>query len=162
MAESKYNSFFFSDFQEPSNLAAVAGPQAYFRGARQIPGANMNMGWQLFVEPIHLEKEPHTHNCDEYLIFLGGTLPDLFSSFQAEVDFCIGEEMEPHLINRPTIIYIPKDMVHCPLNFRKIDKPILFSALLLAPRFTKTMNGKEFTYDGPTTPGAKGPIQFKP
>ena len=158
MAESKYDELFLTDFKEPSNLSAVAGPQAYFRGARQIPGASMNMGWQLFVEPIHLEREPHTHDADEYLIFLGGKLPDLISSFKAEIDFHIGEEQEYHLINQATIIFIPKGMVHCPLNFRKIDEPILFHAILLTPIFTKTMGGKEFSYDGPTAPGARGPI----
>lgn len=71
MAEGKYARYLFSDFKEDSNLPAVASPQAYFRGARQIPGANMNMGWQLFTKPILLEKAPHTHNADEYLIFLG-------------------------------------------------------------------------------------------
>ena len=39
MAEKKYAQYLFSDFKEDSNLPAVAGPQAYFRGARQIPGA---------------------------------------------------------------------------------------------------------------------------
>ena len=158
MAKNKYDKLFLTDFKEPSNLSAVAGPQAYFRGDRQIPGANLNMGWQLFVRPIFLEKEPHTHNVDEYLIALGGELPDLFSSFQAEIDFCIGEEQEKHVINKPTIIFIPKGMVHCPLNIRKVDKPVLFHAILLSPRFTKTMNGKELSYDGPTAPGAKAPV----
>jgi mannose-6-phosphate isomerase-like protein (cupin superfamily) len=154
MAEKKYAKYLFSDFKEDSNLPAVAGPQAYFRGARQIPGANMNMGWQLFVKPIHLEKEPHTHASDEYLIFLGGQLPDLFSSFDAEIDLWLGEEQEQYLINRSTIVFIPKGLTHCPLNFRVIRKPVLFSALLLTPKFTKTMGGKEFSYDGPGFGGA--------
>lgn len=153
MAVSEYDKFFLTEFKEPSNAPGVAEPQAYFRGARQIPGASLNMGWQLFTAPIHLEKEPHTHDCDEYLVFLGGKLPDLFSSFKAEIDFCIGEEMEEHLIDRATIIFIPKGLVHCPLNFRKIDKPVLFHAILLAPRFTKTMGGREYTYDGPALDG---------
>ena len=159
MAESKYAKYLFSDFKEDSNLPAVAGPQAYFRGGRQIPGANMNMGWQLFIKPIFLEREPHTHETDEYLIFLGGELPDLFSSFEAEIDFWIGGEgeMEQYLIDKPTIIYIPKDLPHTPLNFRKIVKPVLFSALLLTPMFTKTMGGKEYSYDGPNVGGA-GPM----
>lgn len=157
MAKSKYGKYIFTDFKEPSNLSAVAGPQAYFRGARQIPGANMNMGWQLFVKPIYLEKEPHTHDVDEYLVFLGGKLPDVFD-FKAEIEFWIGEEQEKHVINKATIIFIPKGLVHCPLNFKRIDEPILFHAILLASRFTKTMQGKEYTYDGPTAPGAKGPV----
>jgi hypothetical protein len=160
MPKNKYDAQFFSDFKEPSNLSAVAGPQAYFRGSRQIPGANMNMGWQLFVEPMYLEREPHTHEADEYLIFLGGQPPDLFSSFEAEIDFTIGEELEKHTFNKPTIIFIPSGMMHCPLNFRKIVKPVLFSALLLTPRFTKTMDGKDMAYDGPTAPGHKGPVKL--
>jgi len=160
MAKKKYAKYLFSDFKEDSNLPAVAGPQAYFRGARQIPGANMNMGWQLFVKPIYLERAPHTHDADEYLIFLGGQLPDLFSSFEAEIDFWIGEEQEKYVITRPTIIFIPKGMPHTPLDFRKIVKPVLFSALLLTPRFTKTMGGKEFAYDGPGVGGAPPVIKI--
>jgi mannose-6-phosphate isomerase-like protein (cupin superfamily) len=152
MAEVKYGKYFLTEFREPSNLPAVASPQAYFRGARQIPGANLNMGWQLFVEPIYLEKGPHTHDVDEYLIFLGGKLPDVFD-FKAEIDFWIGEEQEKHIIDKATIIYIPRGLVHCPLNFKRIDEPILFHAILLAPRFTKTMRGKEYSYDGPAVDG---------
>ena len=157
MAELKYQKYVFADFKEGSNLPAVAGPQAYFRGARQIPGANMNMGWQLFVKPIFLEKEPHTHDADEYLIFLGGQLPDLFSSFEAEIDLCLGEEQEKYLITKPTIVFIPQGFPHTPLNFRKIVKPVLFSALLLTPKFTKRMGGKDYSYDGPNVGGA-GPV----
>lgn len=154
MAKKKYAQYLFSDFREESNLPAVATPQAYFRGARQIPGANANFGWQLFVKPIFLEREPHTHSADEYLIFLGGTPPDLFANFDAEIDLFMGEEQEKYVITRPTIVFIPKDFPHTPLNFRIINKPVFFTALLLTPVFQKTMNGKEFTYDGPGVGGA--------
>ncbi len=157
MAAQKYSQYVFSNFREESNLPAVATPQAYFRGGRQIPGAKMNMGWQLFVKPFQLEKEAHTHDADEYLIFLGGQPPDLFSSFDAEIDFWLGEEMEKYTITKPTIIYIPSGLSHCPLNLRKITKPVFFSALLLTPKFTKTMGGREFAYDGPNVGGA-GPM----
>ena len=160
MPEKKYAQYLFSGFKEDSNLPAVATPQAYFRGARQIPGANANFGWQLFVKPIFLEREPHTHDADEYLIFLGGELPDLFSSFEAEIDLCMGEEQEQYLIDKPTIVYVPKGMPHTPLNFRKIVKPVFFTALLLTPKFTKTMNGKEFSYDGPGVGGAPKTIDI--
>lgn len=149
MVESKYGNYFLTDFREEMKIPAIATPQAYFRGASQIPGPNINMEWQLFVKPIHLEKKPHTHDVDEYLFFLGGQPPDFFSSFQPEIDFWIGEEMEYRLIDKPTVIFIPKGMPHTPLNFRKLDKPVLFSALLLGPKFTKTMEGAEYSFDGP-------------
>jgi hypothetical protein len=145
----KYDQLFLTEFKEPSPGKNVANPQAYFRGGRQIPGANMNMGWQVFTGPIHLEKEPHTHDFDEYLIFLAAELPDLFTNFDADIDFWIGKEMEYHHITKSTIIFIPKGILHCPLNFKQVTKPVLFSAILLNSRFTKTMAGKEFVFDGP-------------
>jgi hypothetical protein len=153
MVKNKYAKYVFSGLREEMNLPFIAKPQAYFRGARQIPGAGINMGWQLFVRPILLETEPHTHNADEYLIFLGNNPADWFSSFDAEIDLFIGEEMEKYLINKPTIVYIPPDLSHCPLDFRVLNKPVLFTALLQTPIFTKTMKGKEYKFDGPDTKG---------
>ncbi|NLM52149.1 MAG: hypothetical protein GX197_04930, partial [Firmicutes bacterium] len=48
----------------------VIKPQAYFRGASQIPGSNFNVGFQIFVKPFFLDRVPHRHPADEYLIFL--------------------------------------------------------------------------------------------
>jgi hypothetical protein len=153
MARKKYEQLVFSEFKENAGLPFIAKPQAYFRGADHIPGAGINMGWQLFIEPVNLEKEPHTHNADEYLIFLGNNPADWFSSFDAQIDLFLGEEMEKYLIDKPTVVYIPAKMVHCPLNFRVLNKPVLFTALLQTPVFTKTMNGKEYTYKGPNAGG---------
>jgi len=153
MPKKKYQQFVFSGFREEMKLPFIAKPSAYFRGARQIPGAGVNMGWQLFVKPIRLETEPHTHDADEYLIFLGNDPADFFSSFDAEIDFFLGDEMEKYLINKPTIVYIPPNLTHCPLDFRVINRPVLFTALLQTPMFTKTMNGKEYKFDGPDAKG---------
>ncbi len=145
----KYEKLVFSGLREDANLPGVASPQAYFRGASQIPGAGANMGWQLFLKPFKLETEPHTHDHDEYLIFLGGDPADFFSSFDAHVELYLGEEMEKFEIDEPTIVYIPPKLSHCPLDIQVVNKPFLFTALLQEPVFTKTMNGKEFRYEGP-------------
>ena len=44
----------------------------------------------------------------------------------AEVELYLGEEGERHVITHTTIVHIPKGMIHCPLNFKKIDRPIMF------------------------------------
>jgi hypothetical protein len=153
MTKKKYEKYVFSGFREEMNLPFIARPQAYFRGTRQIPGAGVNMGWQLFIKPVLLETEPHTHNADEYLIFLGKDPADWFDSLDAEIDLFLGEEMEKYLINKPTIVYIPPNLSHCPLDFRVINKPVLFTALLQTPIFTKTMKGKEYKFNGPDAKG---------
>jgi hypothetical protein len=113
-------------------------PQAYFRGEADMPGANMNVGFQVFKSPVFLEREPHFHREEEYLVFLGAKLPDVFSSFDAEIDFYMGptlDVMEKIVITKPTIIRIPPCTWHCPLDFRRMTKPVLFQAVLMHGKF---------------------------
>jgi len=152
--KNKYDKFVFSGLREDRNLSVVASPQAYFRGASQIPGAGLNLGWQLITKPFRLETEPHTHGADEYLILLGHDTADFFSSFKAHIELFLGTEMEKYSIVKPTIVYIPSGLSHCPLEFKAINEPVLFTALLQEPVFTKTMNGKEYTWKGPEAKAA--------
>ena len=77
MAELKYSHLLFTGLRDdmPGVLDYMASPAAYFRGAHQIPGANINMGWQVIVKPTFMEKAPHTHDCDEYFALMGAQLP---------------------------------------------------------------------------------------
>ena len=69
--------------------------------------------------------------------FLGGTFPNVFD-FDAEIEFTIGkigEDAETFTITKPTIIRVPAGVYHCPLNFKRIDKPVFFQAALMEPMF---------------------------
>jgi hypothetical protein len=157
----KYSKYFTTDIKEDSIIPdVIKGPVFGLRGARQIPEANANFGWIYIVKPLFIDRVPHTHDGDEYLFFLGGQVPDSFSTFDAEIDFYFGEEQEKYVITEPTVVFIPKGLLHTPLNFRKINKPLLFGMLLLSPKYTKTENGKEFSYDGPGVNGAPKTIKI--
>ncbi len=149
----KYDKLFCTRFKEKSNLPAVDGPQAYFRGQSELPGAGINIGWQLFVRPMRLERTFHKHDVDEYLIFLGASLPDLIGSFDGEIELFLGEELEKHVVNKATILYIPRGLQHCPLEIKVLRKPMMFSALMLAPYFNGVYGAEKMyaAYDGPGT-----------
>lgn len=133
---SKYDHLFSTKLRENSIVPdIVPGPQAYFRGDSDLPGAKINMGWQIFTKPYRLERESHHHDTDEYLFFLGSTLPDLVGSFDAEIEYFMGEEYEKHTITKATVLYIPAGLEHNPCDIKKVGKPLLFSALQLAPYF---------------------------
>ncbi|MDR0906278.1 MAG: hypothetical protein LBN00_08940 [Oscillospiraceae bacterium] len=141
MSERKYEKLVYQFTPEYNEASAegvgtdfVYSPQAYFRGASQIPGAKYNVGFQIMVKPYFLDRMPHRHDVDEYLIFLGGTFPNVFD-FDAEISLCIGEEMEEYIITQPTIVRIPAGVVHCPLNFKRVDKPIFFQAACMQGMF---------------------------
>ena len=131
-----YDHLFSNKLRENSLIPdVVPGPQAYFRGDSDLPGAKVNMGWQIFTKPYKLEMESHHHDCDEYLFFLGSTFPDLVGSFDAEIEYFMGKEYERHIITKATVLYIPAGLEHNPCDIRKVGKPLFFSALELAPYF---------------------------
>jgi hypothetical protein len=131
----KYDHLFSAQLKENSITDVVAGPQAYFRGDSDLPGAKINMGWQMFTKPYRLELESHHHDTDEYLFFLGATLPDLVGSFDAEIEYFLGPEYEKHTITKACVLYIPAGLEHNPCDIKRVGKPMMFSALQMAPYF---------------------------
>ena len=71
---------------------------------------------------------PHVHPYTEFLVFMGCDCDDL-SDFPAECELCMGKEMEPHRITRPTIAIQPKGHPHIPLRVLKQDSPWIFMVL---------------------------------
>ena len=136
-------------------------PQLYFRGEEEIPGAQYNAGWQLIMEPICWEREAHFHREEEYLVFMNG---DLYhpEEFDAEITIWLGEDvdhMEFFTITKPTIVRIPAGYWHCPMEFVKVGKPVMFQAVYLAGTCGRVVRRKkedgkyEFIYGGPETMG---------
>ncbi len=90
-------------------------------------GKTVGMSWTCISRPLLMDPYPMIHdNCDEYLCFVGGNMLNMFD-FGAEVELYMGPEEEKHIITGATIVYIPKGFEHCPLNFKKVDKPVLFN-----------------------------------
>ena len=159
----KYEKLVFEFPAEYNDLAYLGGtdgcivsPQAYFRGASQIPGSKFNVGFQVFADPVFLDRTPHHHDVDEYLVFLGGTFPNLFD-FDAEIELTIGQtgvDAEVYHITQPTIVRVPAGIRHCPINFTQVNRPVFFQAALFQDMFSSIYdagNGayEELWYNGP-------------
>jgi hypothetical protein len=152
MFKGKYAKYFTTDIKEESILPhdIIPGPTFGFGGANQIPGACANFGWNVIYKPYFIDRVAHIHAGDEYLCFLGGQVPDCFSNFDAEIDFHFGKEEELYTITEPTIVFIPKGTVHCPLEFRQVNQPLLFVMLLLTPEFSlTTIDGEKVSVSRP-------------
>jgi len=156
MYKGKYAKYFTTDIKEDSILPAdiIPGPTFGFRGASQIPGACANFGWNVIYKPYFIDRVTHVHAGDEYLCFLAGNIPDSFSHFDAEIDMHFGKEQELYTITEPTIVFIPKGTFHCPLEFRKVSKPLLFVMILLTPEFSlTTVDGEKVSLGKPGVDG---------
>ena len=64
---------------------------------------------------------PHTHPFSEMIGFFGTDENDI-RDLCGEVELWI--EGEQHIIDRSFVAFIPAGVVHCPLNIRRIDRPI--------------------------------------
>jgi len=123
-----------------------------FRGACQIPGSQFNIGGGYVTNPIFIDPYPHKHPSDEYLAFLG-SLQNVFD-WDAHIEFTLGlgDDAEKYDIDQPTIVRIPAETWHCPLNFVRIGKPVFFQVALMQGMFGGTYRMpegvREIAYNG--------------
>ena len=81
-------------------------------------------------------KEPHKHDFHQILCFVGGD-PNNIRDFGAEIEVCLGEEMEKHIITTNAAITIPPGLPHCPINFIRVDKPVVFLEVMLVGKYER-------------------------
>jgi len=109
-------------------------PRIIANGARDFDGAEFSLRVHYITEPGILVKEPHAHDFEQFYFFCNGDFGK-YTEFDAEVEFSLGEECEMHLINRPTAVHVPIGMIHGPMNFKRIDQPIIFIDTLLSAQY---------------------------
>jgi len=109
----------------------MPNPSVYIDSALHFGSqANFSMAWRYIREPMLFDRIPHSHDFDEFLCFLGGNLENIFD-FDATIELSMGEEEELYLIEQASAVYIPAGLVHTPLTFKRIDKPVLFHPIVL-------------------------------
>ena len=131
MAERKYSRYVVEHFTEHGDF----GPKISITGERDF-GRDFSLICLPVTRPVLMEKVPHTHDFDMYLTFIGLDT-DGIREIDAEIELGLGEEQEMYIITAPTSVYIPGGMVHCPLNFKRVGKPLLLIHASLASKYTK-------------------------
>ena len=120
-----------------SNLISDIGIDTAFMGI--TPEQFKEMEAMAASKPGGDGHPSHVHDVDEYIFFMGGD-PANILDYGAEVELTLGagEDQEKYIINTPTIVYIPKGLAHLPMIYKKVDKPVLFGHLLMAPDYVET------------------------
>jgi hypothetical protein len=118
------------------------------------PEADMTLAVTSVRKPYMFHEPVHKHTFTEYFFFFGSNPMDLHE-FDAEVEFSFGEEREKYVITSPTVIIVPPDVYHCPLNFARIYKPIYCLEAFTIPKYSGT-NSSETPTDV-----KKGELKYK-
>jgi len=144
MASTKYGKYFL---KEPWGIPVRANtdPNAptYIGIGQEKPVEGWDEPLTQVLRPIYrpylMIPKAHQHNCAEILYFIGGNPMD-FKDFGAEVELVMGEgsEAETYTITSTTWVYVPKNLPHCPLNFKRVDRPIMFGHIMFAPTYAST------------------------
>ena len=64
----------------------------------------------------------YDHPFDEVLLFFGYDPQDM-NYLGSDMNLAIGKEQEQHTFNVPTVVSIPRGLVHFPITGNKVDKP---------------------------------------
>jgi hypothetical protein len=111
------------------------GPEFVYTGDKEYK-SNFTIMFLRITEPTLMEEYAHSHDFDMYLYFMSFD-PDNMGDLGAEIEIGLGPEREIHKITTPTTVYIPAGMIHCPLEFKKVTKPILLVHCTLAEKYVK-------------------------
>jgi hypothetical protein len=94
------------------------------------------MVYQPVAKPFVLPPKTHQHDFYQMICFLGSN-PLNVREFDADIELSMGEEGEILHINSPTMVTVPPGMYHCPLNFKRIGKPVIFMEMMLTGKYEK-------------------------
>jgi hypothetical protein len=130
MSKTKYGKFLTSE-------CVLSGPK--YEGHNSISTRHVDNfdGGPLTIDcvfinyPHNLHTTSHNHDYPVYYNFFSAN-PNDVKDFDAEIELTLGEEQEKHIIKSPTIVHIPASLLHGPVRFTKVNKPLLFIKIALA------------------------------
>ena len=96
------------------------------------------MDWFCITEPFLMINDPHTHDFDQFLVFQNYDASKV-NDFDAEVWLYLGPEGEQEkiVITESCFVHIPAQMVHTPLEFKRIGNPIVFMDIALTTQYKR-------------------------
>ena len=99
----------------------IKKPMVTGLGSAEIKESALAMGFAHITEPEILGSPTHVHPFDQWIYLIGA---EVFSEFDADIAFTMGDDILK--INYPCYIFIPKGVKHCPLNIKRVGKPLIF------------------------------------
>ena len=78
--------------------------------------------------------DSHSHDWDEYIGFVGSS-PEDPHDLGGEVEITL--EDEKHTLTKSCAVFIPKGLMHCPIVFKRVDRPIFYFSTGPKPVYDK-------------------------
>lgn len=144
MAETKYDKYFITELapKVEAPWAPVFKPEEILRmmyldndvleGAFYVECAYFLPGMNIGDKSN--EVQPHKHEYDEVLAIFGTDIENP-RDLGGECEFWF--DGEKHLITKSCIVFIPKGVIHGPIKWNRIDRPVFHFATGTGTRYFK-------------------------
>jgi len=131
MTGNKYEKFIARDIKAPwpsfgpMNSDFLGGNKEITKVIEDVNGARPNFALYYVKRAGMFAEPPHSHPNDEYLMFLSADPHDQ-KNLGATVEIAFGEEWEKAEFSTSALVFFPKNVLHCPIYVKKMDRPFLF------------------------------------
>ena len=95
---------------------------------------DLHVNYHCMTEPLFMVHEPHSHPSYEVLGFIGGN-PLNIRDFGGVVELSMGINQEKFIIDSTQFVVIPPGLPHCPLNFKVVNRPLMFMVILTMGKY---------------------------
>lgn len=135
----------YAHLVKPLSIAAMPGAERAFRntgnadinlwlnGRDHLEGLELNFSWGFYtgLGDWHPGMDPHVHPYPEALVFVGLD-PDNIEYLGAEMQYCLGKELEVHTFDKPSVIVAKGGVLHCPSVTKEVLNPIGYSFFIIS------------------------------
>src|SRR3972149_280457 len=142
MPRGKFDKYFTTGVLKESPKFKGVWDLASTRHLKKFGGGHLSVDCIFITKPFVMVSQPHTHEFPQYLNFFSAN-PEDTRIFDAEIEMTLGEDAEhgeKHVITQPTSLYIPAGMYHGPLNFKIINRPVLFIDIAVTGKYSRVGN----------------------
>jgi len=137
----KYSRYILTEQGASRSTPDAAVKPVVLQGASDWCGIRHRLKWKFLLKPGVVMDTPHTHDFDEFLVFLSANPADELD-FPAEIELLLGAEGEPNIISEPSVICLPQGLIHGPLTVKDLGKPVLFCIIYLSPDYHRRPAGR--------------------
>lgn len=135
MAHSKYGKYVSREIIWESKYKEITCPTAYYHGC---PGGGnaIEAEWSCITSPLTMDQEPELDaERDQFLLFSSANVND-GAEFEAECELALGPRGKKFVINKPTLVYLPKGLWHGPVTVKNVKKPFALLDWSLQPELS--------------------------
>ena len=142
MPKAKFGKYFNTNVLHESPKFPGLWDISSTRHLKGFGGGHLTVDCILITRAFTMVSQAHQHEFPQYLHFFSASSADQ-RIFDAEIEMTLGKDEvhgEKHIITQPTVLYIPAGLYHGPLNFKVINKPVLFLDIAVAGVYKRVGN----------------------